>query len=343
MRKFEGRIPCVYCSDGISTEGRGDDVIARGFFPESQRTTKFNPILVPACEKCNNSFSSHEQALIALFTLSINAKHPAAKEVATSTVLRSATSKHAKAHYRRGISEIQAIELYSPGGIYITDSLAFQPKYASYDIVFRKIMKGLFYHHFGERFPTDYEIAVFDIDHSVCDQQWETMQRITCNGPFEFANGIFRYSYGYAENDKAQMMWLMSFYNGLYFSVLTSPPKTLGDILELQESIHNLQPGKYIMLDRTDTLVTLSVAAFMLDGSLLPSPKIVQVVPSILAAFRTIDRGEIIVSRLHNAEALLAEVADVEDESQGEFDAVETLRQVREQESACCGHGRRHL
>ena len=47
--------------------------------------------------------------------------------------------------------------------------------------------------------------------------------------------------------------------------------------------------------------------------------------------------------RLRLAEALLAEVADVEDDSQGEFDAVETLRQVREQESACFGYGRRHL
>ena len=48
------------------------------------------------------------------------------------------------------------------------------------------------------------------------------------------------------------------------------------------------------------------------------------------------------VERVRLAEALLAEVADVEDESQGEFDALETLRQVREQESACFGHGRRH-
>ena len=33
--------------------------------------------------------------------------------------------------------------------------------------------------------------------------------------------------------------------------------------------------------------------------------------------------------RLRLAEALLAEIEDVEDDSQGEFDAVETLRQVR--------------
>ncbi len=34
--------------------------------------------------------------------------------------------------------------------------------------------------------------------------------------------------------------------------------------------------------------------------------------------------------RLRLAEALLAEVADVEDDSQGEFDAVGTLRQLRD-------------
>lgn len=290
-RKFEG-LPCVYCTNGISTSGKGDHVIAGGFFPEHQRTDAFNPIRVPACQKCNNTFAPHEQALIALFTLSADARHPAAKDIATSTVLRSAAHKQATANYRRSIKEAKPVELYSPSSIYVTDSLAIQPEYTPYDIVFRKIVKGLYYHHLQAHFPCDYEIAVFTIDRTVCDQHWETMQRITTNGPFELADGIFRYAYSSAENDTARTMWLMSFYQGLYFNVLTDPPKVTSDILELGEQIYFLQAGKYILLDRTDEIVTLSIAAHAIDGSVVPSPNTVQVVPSILAAFRTIGRYE---------------------------------------------------
>ena len=288
-RKFEGK-PCAYCATGISTSGKGDHVIARGFFPADQRTDAVNPILVPACQECNNTFAPHEQALIALFTLSVDAIHPAAQDIAKGPVLRSAAHKRAKANYRRSIKEMQPVELYSPGGIYVADSVAIQPEYAPYDIVLRKIVKGLYYHHFQSRFPFDYEIAVFNIDREVCDQHWETMQRITCNGPFELADGVFRYAYSCGEQDGAHMLWLMSFYQGIYFNVLTDRPKIPGDVLDLGAPIHFLQPGKYILLERTNEIVTLSVAAASMDGSIVPSPNTVQVAPSILAAFRPIGR-----------------------------------------------------
>jgi len=269
----------------VSTLGKGDHVIADGFFPEQQRSDKFNPIRVPACLKCNGGFAGHEQALVALFTLSNDARHPEAANIARGPVLRSASHKPALANYDRAIERMEPALIVSADGTTMADTFVIQPEYRTIEIVLSKIAKGLYFHHFQERFPNDYEVAVFDHDRQASDCQWIRMQRIGCNGPFELADGIFRYAYSYAEDDPAEMTWLMSFYRGIDFGVLTSRPRCVGDILELQREVGPIRPGKYRIMERHKEHVTIA-ATTQVEDFTQNAADVHRVATRLLAAFR---------------------------------------------------------
>jgi hypothetical protein len=288
-KKFEDKL-CVYCGIEKSTRGKGDHVIASGFFDEDQRTDEYNPIRVPACKACNSSFAAHEQYLISILAPSLNAVHPTAQRVASGPVTRSILNPRARGNWRRISKTAERVHLVSPGGLYTATTTAIQPDYEPYDIVFRKITKGLYYHHFDAYFPPDYEIALFNIDRATCDRFFNSMQQVSSFGPFELASGIFRYAFHVYPADPAQMVWLMSFYQGHYFSVHTGPPKLPGDVLYLSESLGDLKEGRYILMERSKDIAKLCVAATDLDGNLCESPMIEQMVPSILAVFEPIGR-----------------------------------------------------
>ncbi|MCW3095873.1 MAG: hypothetical protein JWL77_1491 [Chthonomonadaceae bacterium] len=288
-RQFQDKL-CVYCQEHKSTSRHGDHVIARGFFPDGNRTVADVPIRVPACQYCNAASCSAEQYLIALLAPSINSVHPAAGEVARGPVTRSIAVPEAQGVWKRIQKDAQLGILMSADGHYIATTPVVQPEYAAYDNVFRKITKGLYYHHFAAYFPLDYEIALFSADRTSCDQFWIETPGFDLTKLFEIGDGIFRYAYTNSTNDHADMMWLMCFYQGHYFYVRTGPPKKVGDILEYGGSINGIAAGRYILKERSRDLATLCVAATDIYSGLCESPITIQVAPSCLALFRFVGK-----------------------------------------------------
>lgn len=296
-KKFEGQL-CIYCCERPSTTEDGDHVIARGFFPKDQRTHEHNPIKVPACKACQDEFHKDEEYLIPLFATDINSVHPAALELGKGAVTRSLQKRHGV--WKPIQRNAQQVSLFTKSGLYWAETAMIMPERERYDRVFDKMMRGLYYYHTKQRFPREYDFALFEFDQTGCDQHWLKMQDLECNGPFELGSGIFRYAFCLFPDDLLFTEWLMVFYQGKYFNVKTRAKKRPGHVLELKESLHPLAAGLYILIDRNEQEATLCHAAYQLPtGHVGPSPLIHKVAPAILSCFTVTDHVNLDASVLN--------------------------------------------
>jgi hypothetical protein len=284
-RGFQGQL-CVYCHTRPSTK-TGDHVIASGFMEGTRWTVENPPIRVPACEECQKEYHDAEQYFMTVLPLDIHSAHPTARKVAEGQVTRSLDK--APWIWKPIRDNARPINLRTRSGLYIGQSAEITPREDWFDLVLKKITKGLYYHCMHERLPLHYDIGVLFLesrDHA--DQIWKEMERKVYNGPFQVGDSIFEFAYQYSDTDQAHTAWLISFYHGHFFYVVTAPPRTPGDVLMFPD---NGQPTRYILLERTEEETTLCCAAEDTEGKICRSPNIVKLQrSSLLAAFPIVDR-----------------------------------------------------
>jgi hypothetical protein len=285
LKGFQGQI-CVYCQQRQSTK-TGDHVIASGFMPETRWTDENPPIRVPACIECQQEFHRAEQYFMTLLPLDMNSAHPAAMKVAQGQVSRSL--EKAPWIWKPVRDSAQPIDIITPSGVFMGQSVQLTPREDWYEIVLIKITKGLFYYHMHEPFPIHYDIGVGFVESlDIAKKMWSDLQQMAYNGPFQVGNQVFEYAYLYSDVDAAKTTWLMSFYHGHFFHIVTAPPRKPGDVLLFPSKGQMI---RRVLLDRNKDEAILRDVGEDTTGKLFPGPNVIKLKRSaLLAAFPVVDR-----------------------------------------------------
>ena len=147
---------CAYCGQNVGNTR--DHVIPHSLFP---RPLPQNMITVPACEACNQKYAHHEDYLRDILTSDFRtAIHSAAKEVLDGPVRRSAKSN--KSDFARALAASKGkASAYTNSGIYLGEYPAVLLDKSRVDLVFDKIIRGLYYYDFGKSLPDNYQVKTF--------------------------------------------------------------------------------------------------------------------------------------------------------------------------------------
>ncbi len=134
---------CFWCG-GPPAEGTRDHVFPRNLFLPSLE----NPITVPACDEHNRPFSFDEE-YFRDFIVGGSWRHPEARRIWDEK------SRHAFRRSRRyaaqTMSQVTQHEVRSPLGLFLGPLYVATPDSARIQLVFRKIIRGLYCHHFDEK------------------------------------------------------------------------------------------------------------------------------------------------------------------------------------------------
>ncbi len=110
---------CIYCQ--MNAKETNDHVPPKGLFREPRPS---NLITVPACLKCNNGFSSDEDSFLNLALEWAASESGDGRGVAEKR-LRSMKRKEGRNAWKPFFAKVKPVEVYSPGGMYLANSLEF--------------------------------------------------------------------------------------------------------------------------------------------------------------------------------------------------------------------------
>jgi hypothetical protein len=200
---------CAYCGGAATTR---DHIPPENLFA---RPRPGNLITVPACGTCNHGASDDDEVFrneLSIMAGSFGESPKAAER------LRSAMRgiRRNKATLARMVSGAKPVERYTKGGIYLGLGYAVPVVPGVQERVIKRIVRGLYWHHFDSRLVDDTHIALVFIDKR--KPHWEhglsALQPLNLRHQLIGDGETFQYLYGRANDDPAASVWLLNFFKG---------------------------------------------------------------------------------------------------------------------------------
>jgi hypothetical protein len=184
---------------------------------------------VPACRECNDSYSKDDVYLRDVLVAHQEAGDcPQARDV-QQAMLRSFSDPKQARYTSRFFSGVRVVNLTTPAGLLLPRQPAMVVESRRLDRVITRIIRGLFYHEFGERIPPDYEVRSFCVTDRL--RQVPAEARDFIRNVFPIFNwspirlvgpGVFAYRVSLMPRDGYTSMWLLAFYEKVhYFACVT--------------------------------------------------------------------------------------------------------------------------
>jgi HNH endonuclease len=208
---------CAYC--GKHRKITRDHVIPKALFP---RPLSAQMVTVSACHDCNSRKSKHDDFLRDLLTTDIaGSQSPIAKSIFQDKVLSS--HKQGKSLLSRiARNEAVSIPIVSKSNLYYGDCYT-----ATFDLgraieMFSFIVRGLNYKLRGVVMPSDCEFKVNRlVDKDI--NKWRDFYLKNGDNSFVVHEDIFWCKYQCADFDDNLTFWLLTFYNRIFYRVVTVP------------------------------------------------------------------------------------------------------------------------
>ena len=204
---------CAYCREVLTKETKSDDhVFPECLYPNSRRST-YRPIKVPACRKCNNSWSESEAHFRNVLTMAGDANQPIF-ELFNGKIQRS----FYQVDGQRRVRDLQKImkPVRHNGRSRLKIYPAEDPSILN---VIRKIVIGLYYHH-GLGIALD------------PNQIWADVQRFQVPPAFlkemtaEYREAdIIQYRYSVLEDKEMHSSWIFLFFERTPFMAIVMNSK----------------------------------------------------------------------------------------------------------------------
>jgi len=192
---------CAIC--GINTATTLDHLPPKSIFP---RPRPNNLITVPSCKECNQNASILDEAFRLYLALHVVRQGDEATKKYFQEALK--TFEHNGRLQREIINNSQPIDCTTESGIYLGQGMKVTWNSTAHDAVIERIVRGLYYHHFGEVLPP--QAKVFPKWFSEPNEEFlQTMNDLTKN---IIGNNQFVYFYGRSENDPTKSVWYFEFY-----------------------------------------------------------------------------------------------------------------------------------
>lgn len=166
------------------------------------------------------------------FRLTLSIRHsairPIAKKVADTALRGLARDEHTR--FRRNFFQgVREVDIKTSDGRHIGRGGAYNVDLIRLGKVATRIMKGLYFHHYGKPLPAWCEDGLGDVDTNSIQVIQSFVAHLQQNPPIEIGGGVFKYWHGLAnnegDNDAYSSIWLLVFYEStVFFGVTTGRP-----------------------------------------------------------------------------------------------------------------------
>jgi len=206
---------CALC--GAAEATTVDHIPPKGIFPKPRPD---NLITVPACFKCNSAASKHDEAFRVFLSLHVGIDSPETQALWEAGALRSVR------HNRRLFSDIMTstkrILLRTKAGIILGTRMVVCWDSTAHDRTIERMIRGLYYHHFGEILGDRVIVKVHWL-RGLTDDIFEASKEWTQHS---LGRNTLIYRFGRAGEAPLHSIWLFQFYDRHWASGYTSPVAT---------------------------------------------------------------------------------------------------------------------
>jgi hypothetical protein len=215
---------CAYC--GASPALTGDHVVPKCLFipPLPQ-----DVVVVPACSVCNNDKSKDDDYLRDFLVMDYQGStNPIAQEIFDTKVMRS-VQRNSSAVVRVAMTQARLISHVTTGGLYLGQLPSFDLDQIRIQRIFSYIVRGLYYKVIHTRMPADCAITVRRVNAKEADEIYHIIKGMNGNGLYRIGQGVFECAFMYADEEPESSLWLLAFYQRVFFTVGTAPPVDRSD------------------------------------------------------------------------------------------------------------------
>jgi hypothetical protein len=211
---------CIYCQKNPATTR--DHVTLEGLFRKPRPSTL---ITVPACEPCNSGFGSDDEYFLGLALDWVASESNDGRTVADSR-LRSMQRMQGHNFWKPFFSTLAPVEVYSPGGIFLANSLEFRLDTSRLQRTVNRMIRGLYYHETTSLLPVgdfvrSLPYAHFLEQYKTSEEKAEMMAALVSLPP-QFIGDAFAYRYLVIDRDRQLSLWNLLFYRRIEFVGITS-------------------------------------------------------------------------------------------------------------------------
>jgi hypothetical protein len=209
---------CIFCGKAAGTR---EHIPAKHFF---KGTPDRNLLTVPSCNSCNRGFQQDEDFFRQFYVSMLMDRSPQARQLMENEISRSIT--RAPALGQQMFSQMALVDHYK-AGVYLGQKTAYEVSTLDRERINRvvdKIVKGLFYHEFGQTLPKDWIVQIIwinpksekelKLDDLAQTLKWNVIKEDT-----------FAYGVDYVPNSY-QSIWILDFFKIPLFYILVLDKKT---------------------------------------------------------------------------------------------------------------------
>jgi hypothetical protein len=216
---------CVYCGQPATTV---DHVPPKCMFGEKKPS---NLITVPACEPCNVGASKDDQYMQRLALVAGADAHTVGKQV-NEAFLRAIERPQQKGMRAAFFQSLRPVNLATEGGLFAGRGFEFILDLDRLEGVLRRVVRGLFWKHFGRRLADGYETLFLPVmtDPRLPVAFRNNQQRIFDFDTVDIGGGAFVYRYCVAPGDENATIWRFDFFKAIGFMGYTAKAEDNGDL-----------------------------------------------------------------------------------------------------------------
>jgi hypothetical protein len=180
---------------------------------------------VRACEECNHVRKSGDDTFLRDFLITDMhcSDHPAAQALLLGEMGRAMRTNRSD-FARAAAPNARPVPLFTTGGLYVGECYAAPLDGERINRIFATITRGLYFKVLKRFLPTDTQFEVRREDPRYIRQLVDSIQppNAWCRPPS--LGDVFSCLYAIGPFEKAQSLWVMQFYGGMYISVFTTLP-----------------------------------------------------------------------------------------------------------------------
>lgn len=202
--------PCVYC--GALKADTRDHVPPKCLFPKPR---PLDTVTVPACSSCNKSFQKDDEYFAVAMAAQGYGDDPDAVRVWQS-IIRPMLTRYPG--FRKMLSQnIIDMPVRTAAGIVLPNRRMIRFSAIRINRVVRRVVRGLLWHHYGQRPPTGVELIVFKQQtvHPEVADLINTLTQLSWIG-----DTIFRYRHALVNDAPDTSIWALQIYAQTQFIVI---------------------------------------------------------------------------------------------------------------------------
>lgn len=216
-------IRCVYCDSSNPTTS--DHVPPQALFPSPAPN---NLITVPACKDCNGGAGKDDEFFRLVLIMNEKTKGNAAREALMPAVKRSLLRFRAQGMASNFWSSTQVAQRFTADGLYAGEGVLLSTDGARLDRTATRIVRGLYFHEFGEAIPQDHDVRVVNLARLrtldvVIRENMSDFIQATLSEPEHTFGPAFSYWILRSPNGPRRAHFVLKFYGSLEYYASVQP------------------------------------------------------------------------------------------------------------------------